>query len=418
LPSHSPSLYDEAGNLVRQIDANETEKARVSSTYVPLATVFEYDKIGLSHRGQVSKLKIGIAFSSDYRHSPPMARPLRVHRADAWYHVTARGTKRRDIFREEPDRRHWLELIPELAERFRVPIFAYVMMANHYHLLLSAPELNLSKAMQWFQTSYSMWFNRKHGRVGPLFQGRFHAVVVEPNAFAYELSRYVHLNPVRVKGLGLDKRTRRGARLGLTPAASEEVVRERLKVLRDFRWSSYPAYVRRQEPPKWLDRKLILERSCRGSLADQEQAYRKFVEQAIRDGHEDRFWENLLGQVALGSKDWLKRLQKRLSGQNREQPQTRSVQARPAMTQVIAAVEGVRELSWKQFRRLRGDWGRDIVWYLGWHRCGLPLRKLGDIAGGADYAAVSAAIKSIDRKLMRDNEMRRRLAAAEKALQF
>src|SRR4029434_6763785 len=111
--------------------------------------------------------------------------------------------------------------MPELTERFRLQVFAYVMMNNHYHLLLSAPELNLSQAMQWFQTSYSMWFNRKHGRVGPLFQGRFHAVIVEPNAFACELSRYVHLNPVRVKGLGLDKRARRGARLGLTPAASE-----------------------------------------------------------------------------------------------------------------------------------------------------------------------------------------------------
>jgi putative transposase len=131
-----------------------------------------------------------------------MARPLRVHRPEAWYHVTARGTERKDIFREERDRRHWLELIPELAERFRIPIFAYVMMDNHYHLLVGAPELNLSQAMQWFQTSYSMWFNRKHGRVGPLFQGRFHAVVVEPDAFAHELSRYIHLNPVRVKGLG------------------------------------------------------------------------------------------------------------------------------------------------------------------------------------------------------------------------
>jgi REP-associated tyrosine transposase len=232
-----------------------------------------------------------------------MARPLRLHRPDAWYHLTARGTDRKDIYREERDRRHWLELIPELAERFHLQIFAYVMMDNHYHLLLSAPELNLSQAMQWFQTSYSMWFNRKHGRAGPLFQGRFHAVIVEPNAFACELSRYVHLNPVRVKGLGLDKRARRGARLGLTPAASEEVVRQRLQVLREFRWSSYRAYVGGQEPPEWLDRKLILERSCRGSLADQEQAYRKFVEQAIRDGHEERFWENLLGQVALGSKD-------------------------------------------------------------------------------------------------------------------
>jgi len=144
-----------------------------------------------------------------------VARPLRIQRPDAWYHITGRGTGRKEIYLDESDRRHWLELLPEVAERFRLRIFAYVMMGNHYHLVLAAPELNLSRALQWLQTSYSMWFNRKHGRVGPLFQGRFHAVVVEPNAFAHELSRYVHLNPVRIKGLGLDKRARRGARMGL-----------------------------------------------------------------------------------------------------------------------------------------------------------------------------------------------------------
>jgi chromosomal replication initiation ATPase DnaA len=78
----------------------------------------------------------------------------------------------------------------------------------------------------------------------------------------------------------------------------------------------------------------------------------------------------------------------------------------------------VRELPWKEFRSLRGDWGRDMVWYLGWHRCGLALRKLGEVAGGADYAAVSAAIKSMERKQARDHEMRQRLAAVEKGLDF
>src|SRR5438105_12865111 len=86
-------------------------------------------------------------------------------------------------------------------------------MENHYHLLMQAPEGNLSRAMQWFQTSYSMWFNRKYGRVGPLFQGRFKAVVVDPPAWGLALSRYVHLNPLRIKVLGLDKPARGADRL-------------------------------------------------------------------------------------------------------------------------------------------------------------------------------------------------------------
>src|SRR5436309_3424459 len=117
-----------------------------------------------------------------------MARPLRINRAGAWFHVAARGTGRKEIFLEDSYRWHWLELLEELVHRFRVQVHAYAMMSNHYHLLIETPEANLSKAMQWLQTSYSMWFNRKRGRVGPLFQGRYKALVVEPQSWGLEVS--------------------------------------------------------------------------------------------------------------------------------------------------------------------------------------------------------------------------------------
>ena len=341
-----------------------------------------------------------------------------MHRADVWYHVTARGTDRKRIFKDDRDRRHWLELLPEVQERLGLRIFAYVMMENHYHVVLAAPELNLSRAMQWLQTSYSMWFNRRHGRVGPLFQGRFKAVVLEPDAFAHELSRYVHLNPVRVKGLGLDKRTRRAARVGIEPEVSRDLVKQRLKVLREFGWSSYHAYTGRAKAPEWLDRDLILARSCRGTVTEQEQAYRRFVEEAVREGIEDSPWEKLVGQVALGSAEWVRKLCANLPGRKREQPQSGLIQERPMLAQAVAAVEKLRELEWAEFRKKRGDWGRNMVWYLGWHRCALTLRELGESAGGVDYAAVSAAIKSLERRLPKDRALQRRLKAAEQALDF
>ena len=95
-----------------------------------------------------------------------MARPLRVNRPDVWYNVTARGTERRDIFRDERDRRHLLELMAAGTERFGLRVHAYVLMPNHYHLLLAAPRANLSPALQWINVSYSVWFNRRHERVG------------------------------------------------------------------------------------------------------------------------------------------------------------------------------------------------------------------------------------------------------------
>src|SRR4051794_24695000 len=100
-----------------------------------------------------------------------MARPLRVHRSDIWYHVTGRGTERRAIFRGDRDRRHLIDLFAAAVERFGLRIHAYVLMPNHYHLLLETPQQNLSRAMQWINVSYSVWFNRIHQRVGPLFQG-------------------------------------------------------------------------------------------------------------------------------------------------------------------------------------------------------------------------------------------------------
>ena len=82
-----------------------------------------------------------------------MARPLRINRPELWYHVTARGTDRKEIFRQESDRWHWLELLAEFIHLFRLKLHAYVLMSNHYHLLIEAPEANLSTAMQWLQTS-------------------------------------------------------------------------------------------------------------------------------------------------------------------------------------------------------------------------------------------------------------------------
>lgn len=100
-----------------------------------------------------------------------MARPIRIEVAGGWYHVTARGNERRRIFADEKDRLQFIELLEGGTERFGLRPHAYVLMDNHYHLLVETPQTNLSQAMQWLGVSYTMWFNRRHGRVGHLFQG-------------------------------------------------------------------------------------------------------------------------------------------------------------------------------------------------------------------------------------------------------
>ncbi len=130
-----------------------------------------------------------------------MARPVRIERPGGWYHVTGRGVERRPIFKDDKDRKRLLDLIGEAVARFRWIMHGYTLMDNHYHLIIQIQETNLSRGMQWLQTSYSMGFNRRHGRVGPLVQGRFKAVIVDPVAWALELSRYVHMSIRRPAGM-------------------------------------------------------------------------------------------------------------------------------------------------------------------------------------------------------------------------
>ena len=137
-----------------------------------------------------------------------MARPLRIEYPGAWYHVTARGNEKKPIFRQEGDRRHFLDLIEESVHRHRLRIHCYTLMDNHYHLIVETPLANLSVAMQWLGVSYSTWFNRRHRRVGHLFQGRFKGILLEPSR-ALALSRYLHLNPVAIKRFGLGKTARK-----------------------------------------------------------------------------------------------------------------------------------------------------------------------------------------------------------------
>src|SRR5437899_3083054 len=219
--------------------------------------------------------------------------------------------------------------------------------------------------MQWLQTSYSMWFNRKYGRVGPLFQGRFKSVLVEPSGWGLALSRYMHLNPVRIKTLGLDKGARAADRLGARGEADGRMVRERLKKLREFPWSSYRAYAGKEKAPDWLSTEPVLELGGKGTLREQRESYRKYVEEAVREGLAETPWEQLVGRAVLGSREFLTQVQNVVRGDGRESPQLREVENRPEWLQVAGAVASVRGVRWEELQRRRGDWGRDLGWYFG-----------------------------------------------------
>ena len=173
-----------------------------------------------------------------------MARQPRLEMAGAHYHVTSRGVERRTIFRDDSDCEKFVELLGWTATHFGWRVYAWVLMGNHYHLLIETTQGNLSRSMQRLNQRYSVAFNRRHRRVGTFFQGRFKAMLVEWDEAGLEVSRYVHLNPVRVKALGMSRSQQDERRHG--PQAGErqkpEVVRARLEKLRSYPWSSLRAY--------------------------------------------------------------------------------------------------------------------------------------------------------------------------------
>jgi len=345
-----------------------------------------------------------------------MARPLRIERPGGRYHVTARGNDRKAIFREDTDRFHFLKLLSDLGERFGVRVHAYVLMDNHFHLLLETPEANLSRAMQWLGVSYSMWFNLRHDRTGHLFEGRFKAVIVEDDAGWQEVARYAHLNPVRVARLGLDKAQRAASRAGAVAGPKAEVVAQRLRLLRDYPWSSYRGYAGYCAPLPWVCRE-PLDRLCGGRTAQERRAaLREYTEQAVRQGAPERPWDKLVAGIVLGSEAFARRLRKNLRGNAREQTQFKALARPVTWTRVVSALERARGEKWAKFSSRHGDWGRDAALWLGRRQGRLSLSALGELAGGMDYAAVSQAVSRFGKRLERDPRLQREVEAIKSRL--
>ena len=330
-----------------------------------------------------------------------MARPVRVDVANGWYHITARGIERRAIFADERDHIHFLELLPALRERYGLEIHAYVLMSNHYHLLIRTPRANASAAIQWLNVSYSVWFNRRRGRVGHVFQGRFASVLIEGDgAWCLAASVYLHLNPIRTKSAGLGKASNRAEARGLAPLAREAVQR-RLKQLQDCPWSSYGAYAGCRPAPDWLTTEVLLARS------GGHQAYRRYVRQFVARGACPEGLEGLGLRLALGSAAFLEQMKGWVGRVTKEQPARQQVLKRVTVAQVVALVERQRGEAWAEFAQRHGDWGRELVLYLARQRTGLPLKEIGTALGIGEYKTVGKAVERFTVALHEDSAKRR-----------
>jgi len=315
-----------------------------------------------------------------------MGRPLRLECADTFYHVFSRGNERRLVFYGDRDYLHFLELLGLLSERFEVELWAYVLMPNHYHLVLRTLRPNLSRAMQWLGVAYTNWFNARHERAGHLFQGRFKGFVVENEHYLQRLLLYVHRNPLRS---GLVER------------------------LAEYPWSSYRCLAYGRGCVEWFRPALALE-----LFGSRPQEFRRAVQHYSEE--DDALLENLWHGVLLGSQEGLRALAERQRlERHREKPQTRAVlrSARqgsvPDLAKRCAAALGVPPDELEELRRPRRRVARplrDVLIHLVWRGGDARLSDLGAYFG-VGYTGIATASRRARAWLKRDRRLAKRLRA-------
>jgi len=319
-----------------------------------------------------------------------MARPLRINVAGGWYHLTSRGQNRQRIFDDERDRENFLARLEDMSGRYGVEVHAYVLMPNHYHLVLRTPQANASQAMQWLNNGYGLWRNRRHGMTGHIFQGRFKSVLIEGGSWLLDLSMYVHFNPVAVKALGLGKKEKKAENRSMA-MPSAEVLEKRLETIRAFRWSSYGVYAGYTQPPAWLHTDEILARVSGGR-----EGYRQAAESRMTGGNSEPLWSQAKWGMVLGSDTFADKM-RNLSHVARETCGRGALRRQSRWEAIVSAVERVKGEPWSSFVDRHADWGRDLALWIASRRCGMMLRELGERVGGMDYSAVSEAIRHFER---------------------
>jgi REP-associated tyrosine transposase len=178
--------------------------------------------------------------------------PPRLQVAGATYHVATRATGPSEFFRTPDDRRGLLITLARAVEKYTWRLHAYCLMVTHYHLVLTTPEPNIARGMQFLNSIYARTFNTRYGRRGHFVAARYSSALIETEGHAFEVCRYVPLNPVRSKLCALPE---------------------------EWPWSSYAATIGLREAPVFLDVSWILERFG-GDLSTARRTFRDFVDAA------------------------------------------------------------------------------------------------------------------------------------------
>ena len=309
-----------------------------------------------------------------------MGRPLRIEYSGALYHITSRGNERKKIFLDDGDRTTFLEILADYHNRYYIYIHSFVLMENHYHLILETPHGNLLKVMHGLNGHYTGYFNRKYSRSGHLFQGRYKGILVDKDSYLLQLSRYVHLNP---------------AKAGIVDKPEQ------------YLWSSYPSFTGKGQKYDWVEYSWIL-----GQFGPDEQKaskeYKIFVDAGLKEEQSSLFID-VQGQVILGDETFLEKTKKLLAGKriSREIVERKKLCRAPRPEEIITAVAdtyGVKEKSVTESGG-KDNKARKIAMYLVYQYSGIGNNEIGELFGGIHYSAVSKAVSRLKQEMRDDNDL-------------
>jgi REP element-mobilizing transposase RayT len=302
-----------------------------------------------------------------------MARPLRIEFPGAWYHVLNRGRRKEKIFQKEKDYKTFLDIIKQVCQLYGFQIHAYSLLPNHYHLLISTPQGNLSKGMKHLDGVYAQKYNKNYNTDGSLFRGRYKSILVEKDEYLLELVRYIHRNAYKA---GLEKE------------------------IGQYKWDSHREYIA-LHTKGWLQTKEVLTAFSQNQYMAVERLdsfVKNTVPQEVAKIFDKKKWPFMLGTEKFREK--IKKLTKKEqvnTGEISGYCQYKKVNDQNGKEMTIKILSGREEVLQKKKSKKFSLERRALIYLL--RRSGNSLKEIGKHMGGISYVSVSKQYRQAEKEI-------------------
>lgn len=312
-----------------------------------------------------------------------MPRPPRIEYPDALSHVTSRGNARQTLFHTDQDRQRFLIQLQDNLESYGVILYAWVLMTNHFHLVVRTPRANLSRFMQRLNSSYSLYYRYKHGKPGHVLGGRYKAPAIEDEEYLLAVTRYVHLNPIKT---GEQKRRTRA---------------ERVAYLESYRWSSYRAYAGKATFPEWMSDHVL--KGYGRTRKEAHRRYRAYAHAGVLEDDAPLVELMKASPYAIGGEEFIERIEKTLRDRSRGDALDADVSLPrrgvefDVIDRVVCKKYGIRPQDLRLHGHAVGE-AKLVAVELAARRSGKTLRAIGEYYGGITGQAVAMIRQRVRRE--------------------